>query len=59
MGDLMKLTATDVINYLAEEQATKRGISKSLAKQLVLNAITYNVVSAEIDSQIDFLLEEC
>ena len=56
MLDLMKLSTTDVINYLVEQQIEARGISKSLAKQLVLNALTYNVVTAEIDSQIDFLL---
>lgn len=56
--DLMSLNATQVINWLAEEQAEKRGISKTLAKQLVLNALTYNVVSAEIDNQIDYIMEE-
>lgn len=58
MKDLMQLKTTEVINWLVEEQAEKRGISKTLAKQLILNAITYNVVSSEIDSQIDFLLGE-
>ena len=58
MLDLMELKASDVINYLAEEQAELRGISKSLAKKLVLNALTYNLVSAEIHNQISFILGE-
>ena len=57
MLNLMELTASQVINYLVDEQAAARGISKSLAKKLVLNALTYNVVTAEIDNQIDYLLE--
>ena len=58
MADLENYTASQIIDYLASEQAEKRGISKALAKKLILNALTYNVVTAEIDNQIDFLLEE-
>ena len=58
MVDLENYTAYQIIDYLVMEQVEKRGISKALAKKLVLNALTYNVVTAEIDNQINFLLEE-
>ena len=58
MVDLENYTATQIIDYLVMEQVEKRGISKALAKKLLLNALTYNVVTAEIDNQINFLLEE-
>lgn len=59
MCELYNLTAAEAISILAEEQAAKRGISKSLAKKLVINAILYNVVAEDIDNQIDFILEGC
>ena len=58
MVDLENYTASQIIDYLVMEQVEKRGISKALAKKLLLNALTYNVVTAEIDNQINFLLEE-
>ena len=48
---------SDVINYLVEKQVQEKGISKALAKKLLINAITYNVVVEAIEEQIDFLLE--
>lgn len=53
--ELMNLTASQVINYLADNIAEGRGISKTKAKQLLLNALTYNVVIEEIEKQIDYL----
>lgn len=58
MVELMELNTTQVIDYLVQEQMELRGLSKKLAKQLVLNALTYNLVSAEIHNQIGFLLGE-
>ena len=54
--NLYNLKASEVIDWIASEQAQKRGISKAAAKRLVIHALTYNVVTAEIDNQIDFLL---
>ena len=56
MKHLENFTATEVINYLAESEASRLNVSKALAKKLVINALTYNVVTAEISSQVDFLL---
>lgn len=58
MCELYEVTASQVIEILAKEQAEKRNISKALAKKLVVNALLYNVVDAEIDNQIDFILGE-
>ena len=56
MFNLYNLKASEVIDWIASEQAAKRGISKAAAKKLVIHALTYNIVTAEIDNQIDFLL---
>ena len=53
---LENFTTTEVINYLAESEASRLNIPKALAKKLVINALTYNIVTAEISSQVDFLL---
>ena len=58
MCELYDITATQALDILIEEQMKKRNISKALAKKLVINALLYNVVSAEIDNQIDFMLGE-
>ena len=58
MKRLEDFTAGQVIDYLANKEAERLNISKSLAKKLVINAITYNVVVEEIENQIDFLIEE-
>ena len=54
---LENYTTNEVINYLVLRTATKKGISKTQAKELVLNALTYNLVVAAIEEQVDFLLE--
>lgn len=58
MANLENFTMSQVLDYLVNKQVEERGISKALAKKLIINAITYNVVVEEIDNQIDFLLEE-
>lgn len=57
MAELYNISAAEAVAILAEEQAAKRGITKAQAKKLVINALLYNVVAAEIDNQIDFILE--
>jgi hypothetical protein len=54
---LENYTTNEVINYLVLRIATDKGVSKALAKELVLNALTYNLVVAEIDAMVDYLLE--
>ena len=58
---MMKLddfTLKQVTDYLINNIAENRGISKALARKLFINAISYNVVVEEINNQIDFLMEE-
>ena len=50
----LKLVTDCLINNIAEE----KGISKTLARKLFINAISYNIVVEEINNQIDFLMEE-
>lgn len=54
---LENYTTNEVINYLVLRIATDKGVSKAQAKELVLNALTYNLVVAEIDHMVDYLLE--
>ena len=57
MIELENFTMKQVTDYLIDNIAESRGISKSLARKLFINAISYNVVVAEINNQIDFLME--
>lgn len=56
MKQLENFTTNEIINYLTLRVASDKGVSKALAKELVLNALSYNVVAAAIDEQIDYLL---
>lgn len=58
MRKLEDFTLKQVADYLINNIAEEKGISKSLAKKLFINAITYNVVVEEIRGQIDFLMED-
>ena len=58
MKELENFTMSEVLDYLVQKQVEEKGISKALAKKLVINALTYNVVVEAIEEQIDFLLEE-
>lgn len=58
MRELENFTLKQVTDYLIENIAKERKISKTLAKKLFINAIIYNVVVDEINRQIDFLMEE-
>ena len=58
MKELEDFTLKQVTDYLINKIAEEREISKSLARKLFINAISYNVVVEEINNQIDFLMEE-
>ena len=49
-------TLKQISDYLINKIAKERNISKSLARKLFINAISYNLVVNAIDEQIDFLL---
>lgn len=53
---LENYTTNEIINYLTLRIATDKGVSKALAKELVLNALSFNVVISAIDEQVDYLL---
>ena len=53
---LENYTTNEIINYLTLMIATDKGVSKALAKELVLNALSFNVVVSAIDEQVDYLL---
>ena len=57
MRYLYDYTMKQVVDYLVDDIAESKGVSKVLAKKLLINALTYNLVTDEISSQIDFLLE--
>ena len=58
MKELEDFTLKQVTDYLINKIAEEREISKTLARKLFINAISYNVVVEEINNQIDFLMEE-
>lgn len=58
MRHLEDFTITEVLNYLTDEMSMEFGVSKTMMKKLIINAIAYNVVVEEIRNQISFLLED-
>lgn len=58
MKKLENFTLKQVTDYLIDQIAEEREISKTLARKLFINAISYNVVVEEIKNQIDFLMED-
>lgn len=54
---LENYTTNEVINYLTLRIASDKGVSKAQAKELVLNALTSSEVVGEIDTMVDYLLE--
>lgn len=57
MRELENFTLKEVTEYIIEEIAIDKEISKKLAKKLFVNALTYNIVVNEIREMIDSLLE--
>lgn len=58
MRDLYNLTASEVIGDMANDLATQKGISKVMAKKLVLNALIYNCVQETVMEQVEWLMED-
>lgn len=58
MKDLEDFTMKYVSDYIVDEIALDRGITKKLARNLFINALSYNVVVEAINKQIDFLMED-
>lgn len=58
MRELEDFTLKQVTDYLIDNIAKERNISKALARKLFINAISYNVVVEDINLQIDFLMED-
>lgn len=56
MEELNDFTLKQVTDYLINKMAKEKGISKTLARKLFINAISYNVVVMDIEEQIDFLM---
>lgn len=48
MRQLEDFTASQVIGYITDKVAEDKGITKALAKKLVINALCYNIVIEEI-----------
>lgn len=58
MKTLEDFKLADIAGYITDKITEEKGVSKSLARKLLINAMTYNVVIAEIMDQIDYLMEE-
>ena len=56
MKELENFTLQQIANYISNKIAEDFDVNKSLAKKLLINALTYNVVIEEIENQVDFLL---
>ena len=57
MHKLEDFTLKQISDYLTNRIVEEFGVSKSLAKKLLVNAISYNVVIESIMEQVDFLLD--
>lgn len=58
MRELHDYTLTEAVNFIVEDIVEAKGISKALAKKLVINALLYNVVTDEIIGQVYWLMED-
>lgn len=58
MLKLENYTTKFIMDYLTNSIAKEKGITKTLARKLVLNALAYNIVYNAISEQIDFIMEE-
>ena len=57
MKNLEEWTWKEVSEHLIDDICIRYDVSRKQAKELLLNALTYNVVVASIHEQIDFLME--
>ena len=58
MKELEDFTLAQMSDYLISGIIKQFGVTKSLAKKLFINAISYNIVAEEIYHQVAFLLDE-
>lgn len=58
MKELYNLTASEVIDYIADDVVKNKGVSKALARKLVKNALIYNCVTEIVYEQVMFLMGE-
>lgn len=56
MKQLEPFTASQVIECIAEDVELEYSVPKSMAKDLVINAISYNVVADTIRKQVAYIL---
>ena len=59
MKQLYDYTASQVIDFMAQDVQERHNVSKTLAKKLVINALIYNCVTEEVLGQVDFLMDRC
>lgn len=59
MKQLYDYTASQVIDFMAQDVQERHNVSKTLAKKLVINALIYNCVVEEVLGQVDFLMDRC
>lgn len=57
MKQIDKFTMSEIIGHLAEEVVDEYEISFSLAKKVVLDALSYNVVVAAVMEQVSYIME--
>ena len=57
MRELEDVTLKEVTDYIIKGIAVDRKVSMSQARNLLANALSYNLVLSEIEHQIDFLME--
>lgn len=58
MLKLENFTTKFIMDYLTNSIAKEKGITKTLARKLVLNSLSYTLVYNAISEQIDFIMEE-
>ena len=59
MTELYEITAGEIISELADRVIYNNpGMTKKKAKNLVCNALCYNIVVEEILNQVDFLMDK-
>ena len=57
MKELFDISMKEVTDHFVNEIANNHGVTKAAARKLFINAITYNIVSNEIMSMVDYLME--
>lgn len=58
MKKLENYKLKEIMDYIVSEVASNKKITKTVARKLVINAMSYNIVIEAINNQIDFLMED-